>query len=89
MLENLKLELPNYLAKATDTSSGVKVIDWWLQHKDELPNWSSAAQMIALVQPSSAAVERVFSMLKAPFGPQQDNSLQDYIESSLILQYNN
>jgi len=70
VLENLKLELPNYLANATDTSSDVKVIDWWLQHKDELPHWSSAAQMIALVQPSSAAVERVFSMLKASFGPQ-------------------
>ena len=88
VLENLKLELPNYLAKATDSSSDIIVIDWWLQHKDELPHWSSAAQKIALVQPSSAAVERVFSMLKASFGPQQDNSLQDYIESSLMLQYN-
>ena len=88
LLENLKLELPNYVENATEISSDVEAIDWWLQHKDELPHWSSAAQMIALVQPSSAAVERIFSMLKASFGPQQDNSLQDYIESSLMLQYN-
>ena len=60
VLENLKLELPNRLAKVTDTSSDVKIIDWWLQHKDELPHWSSAAQKIALVQPSSAIVERIF-----------------------------
>ena len=41
-----------------------------------------------LVQPSSATSERVFSLLKASLGPQQDGSLQDYIESSLILQFN-
>ena len=88
ILENLKLEFPNYVAKAADTSPDVEVITWWLNHVEDLPHWSSAAQMVALVQPSSAAVERVFSILKASFGPQQDNSLQDYIESSLILQYN-
>ena len=88
VLENLKLEFPNYVAKAADTSADVEVINWWLNHVEDLPHWSSAAQMVALVQPSTAAVERVFSILKASFDPQQDNSLQDYVESSLILQYN-
>ena len=36
----------------------------------------------------TATSERVFSLLKASFGPQQDCSLQDYIESSLMLQFN-
>ena len=43
---------------------------------------------IILIQPSSAAAERVFSLLKASFNERQDGSLQDYIESSLMLQYN-
>ena len=44
--------------------------------------------MVALIQPSSGAVERVFSILTNTFGTQQDHSLQDYIEASLMLQYN-
>ena len=31
---------------------------------------------------------RVFSLLKASFNERQDGSLQDYIEASLMLQYN-
>ena len=41
-----------------------------------------------LVQPSSAAAEKVFSLLKASFNERQDGALQDYIETSLMLQYN-
>ena len=31
---------------------------------------------------------KVFSLLKNLFGLQQDNSLQDYVEASLMLQFN-
>ena len=44
--------------------------------------------MVALIQPLSGAVERVFSILTDTFSTQQDSSLQDYIEASLMLQYN-
>ena len=37
---------------------------------------------------ATSAVERVFSILTNAFSTQQDNSLQDYIEASLMLQYN-
>ena len=37
-----------------------------------------------LVQSSSADAKRVFSLLKPSFNDQQDNSLKDYIESSLM-----
>ena len=43
---------------------------------------------LTIVQPSSAASERVFSLLKASFNEQQDSALQDCLESSLMLQYN-
>ena len=85
ILDSLKSEFPQYIAKAADTSPDVDIILWWLDHSEELPNWSIAVQMVALVQPFSSAVERVFSILKASFGHLQDNSLQDYVESSLML----
>ena len=68
ILDSLKSEFPQYIAKAADTSPDVDIILWWLDHSEELSNWSIAAQMVVLVQPSSSAVERVFSILKATFG---------------------
>ena len=41
-----------------------------------------------LVQPSSAAAERVFSILNSYFGGDQVSSLEDYIESAVMLRYN-
>ena len=58
------------------------------ENSGDLPYWSAAAKML-LMQPSSASAERAFSLLNSTFGDQQDNSLQDYIESALMLQYNN
>ena len=40
------------------------------------------------IQPSSAAAERVFSLLQSSFGKQQEQSLEDYIELSVMMQYN-
>ena len=37
---------------------------------------------------SLAASERVFSLLNAFFSDQQQSSLQDYVETSIMLQYN-
>ena len=47
-----------------------------------------AAQKIIVVQPSSASAEHVFSLLACTFIDQQDSSPEDYIETSLILQFN-
>ena len=58
----------------------------WKLNTISLPRWSAAVRRALLVQPSSAAAERVFSLLQLSFGGQQDNSLQDYIEASLMLQ---
>ena len=41
-----------------------------------------------LIQPSSAAAERVFSLLNSSFKENQARALEDYIETSIILQYN-
>ena len=53
-----------------------------------LPHWSSAVRKVVLVQPSSATAERVFSMLNQSFGEQQQNALEDLVETTIMLQYN-
>lgn len=88
LLSNLKAELPHYLASAVGIGQDIDPMDWWSRHAETLPHWSAAASIALLVQPSSAAAERVFSLLKSSFGDLQDSSLQDYIEASLMLQFN-
>lgn len=88
LLDTLEAELPTYLAKVDSIDSAIDPLTWWKANAIELPTWPSVTADILLVQPSSAAAERVFSLLKASFGPQQDSALNDYIETSLMLQYN-
>ena len=83
----LKQELPAFRAAAEDVT-GIDPAKWWKNHADELPSWSSAAAKVLLVQPSSAAAERVFSLLQQAFQHQQDQALEDYVEASIMVQYN-
>ena len=87
VLSNLKAELPTYVAKADGVDPNLP-LRWWKNNCDFLPHWSALARQILLVQPSSAAAERVFSLLANSFGDQQTNALQDYIETSIMIQYN-
>ena len=65
-LEELKRELPLlplYMAKADGVSPELDKLEWWKNHQLELPNWSRACKTALLIQSSSAAAERVFSLL--------------------------
>ena len=88
IVDSLKTELPAYIAAAAGVSTEIDPISWWKNHATELPNWATAFRAVILVQPSSAAAERVFSILQR-FTAQQESSLEDYIELSIMLQYNN
>ena len=81
-------EFPLYIAAAEDVNISYDPLQFWKQHENDLPAWSQAARQILLAQPSSAASEQVFSLLRNSFGERQHSSLQDYIEASLMLQYN-
>lgn len=89
-MASLAQELPLYIAAA----DGVKVaceedkVNWWAAHRDTLPHWSALVKKLLLIQPSSAAAERVFSLLSNAFTSQQDSALQDYLEASVMLRYN-
>ena len=54
IIAGLKTELPLYLAKAADVNLYFDCLEWWERNCSELPNWSSAALKLLLVQPSSA-----------------------------------
>ena len=59
-ITNLKTKLPLYLAAVEDVSPTVDPTKWWKRHKEELPHWANAFRKVVLLQPSSAAAERVF-----------------------------
>ena len=40
-----------------------KKADWWRQNEDNLPHWAGVLKTVLLVQPSSAAAVRAFSLL--------------------------
>ena len=57
----------------------------WKSNAMELPKCDNAFRLVMLVQPSSAAAERVFSILQH-FTAQQQSSLEDYLELPVMLQ---
>ena len=58
-----------------------------LQAKTDFPAWFAAAKILVLLQPSSAAAERVFSLLEAMFGKKgcRGSSKADLKSTSLQL----
>lgn len=85
----LKQELPAYMAAAVQLPAEKNVQSWWAAHRSALPAWSSLVQKLLLLCPSSAATERVFSIMRNSFDKRQEAALSDYIEGSCMLQYNN
>jgi hypothetical protein len=96
-VDALKRELPTYLVRAgyARLESGVdaatksaQLAAWWAEEAKVLPAWSSLAADVFLIVPSSCAVERVFSILRTTFNDKQTTALEDYVETSVMLQYN-
>ena len=50
-----------------------------------ITHWSSAVMKVLLVQPSSAAAERVFSILNSTFNDSQEHALVDYLQACVML----
>ena len=87
-LSELKDEFPKYYVLAAEVSSDISSLDFWKDHTASIQIWSNTAQNVLLLQPSSAAAERVFSVLNNTFASKQLRALEDYVEASVMLQYN-
>jgi hypothetical protein len=73
LIDLLTIELPAYQIRAQ--AECVKLVaeqsnlwKFWVSHEQNLPNWSSCAKYVALIQPCSGCSERVFAMVKSLFG---------------------
>jgi hypothetical protein len=93
----LMADLPVYLARAAATpiqrnqDQEFEYEAWWAAYVGDaaMQGWYKAAIQVLILQPSSAAAERVFSMLKALMGDQQmARALEDYQEAALMSRYN-
>ena len=82
-------ELPTYLAAASGVDSDIDILPWWRTHLNELPEFGKVVRLVLHVCPSSAAAERVFSLFAHAFGDEQEHALEDYMETSVRLRYNN
>ena len=58
--DELKAELPTYLARVVGTEKSFNPLEWWKMNSSTLPHWSEAARKALLIQPSSVASESVF-----------------------------
>lgn len=89
IINNLKEELPVYLAAAEDVVIDAEHsrLQWW-KEQVKLPAWQSAAKLVFALLPSSAPAERVFSLMQASISHLQRRMLNDQLEISLMLQYN-
>ena len=52
------------------------------------PTWRWVVRVLLLIQPSSAAAERVFSLMRRNFNSENLQSKLDIIEATLMVQYN-
>lgn len=91
----LLAHLAEYTARAaanpvTLDDDGNACIDaWWNDAEVDCPHWFETAKQVMILQPSSAAAERIFSMLKAIMGDQQQaRAKEDYQEAAIMTRYN-
>jgi hypothetical protein len=90
IIPNLIRELPIYKQQADEVSGEVNdVLQWFFLRKNILPTFFEAVSIVSLFQPSSAAAERVFSMLRNLVDDTQQSSLADKTEVSAMIRYNN
>ena len=72
-------------AKGKDTFT---LLGFWQANEDAVPAFSYVLRAVLANAPNSIPPERVFSILNDTFGDDQDNSLADYVELALQLQFN-
>ena len=89
MVDGLKNEAQAAINECAGVGKITDVVNFWNPRRELLPWHAAATRRIALMQPSEASVERVFSRLKAHFSLAQMSSvLEDLVEAAIMLDYN-
>ena len=69
-------------------SVGLPILQFFERFSAHFPTWASFAEDVFILSPTSAAVERLFSLLRDKFDNKSKQSLIDYITASLMLRGN-
>ena len=86
--KQLVSEAPACIALANDIHHDIELMQRWRQNRSVLPNFTRLAFRAMLVQPSSACVERAFSQLRNLLTDRQEQTLEDAVELSVMLAFN-
>ena len=78
VVHNLELEKNDY--NIANADAGHDLWAFWYDNRLKLPFWYNVATGIALVQPSSAFMERVLSILRACLDERQETCYSDRIQ---------
>ena len=88
VISNLVGEKDEYYLAASVVDTDYDLWSFWRDNKTKLPHWYKVAKDIALIQPSSAFMERVFSILRSCMDQRQESSFSDRIGAAALLKYN-
>lgn len=97
LVEGLLRELPTYLATAAAAPPlnhdnigeyTEALLLWWRTHHPTMPAWAEAARIAFAMSCTSAASERVFSLVEGMFGADQVGTLADQLQAAVMLRYN-
>lgn len=93
VLEQLTKEPPLYYALTKSLPDrSIDSTDFWLCHKDDLPAWFNLVRVLWLIQPSSAMMDGVFSVMDNALGTHDltdDTAVpSDLFELTVQLAYN-
>jgi hypothetical protein len=93
VLRGLRTELSNYVAaanefQANDDEDEDPLWTFWRQNRQRLPLFFRAAREVAIAQPSSAAIERLFSYLTNGFNDNQKQALEGIKASQVMVRHN-
>ncbi|CAB1106310.1 unnamed protein product [Ectocarpus sp. CCAP 1310/34] len=87
MMDGLLKEKNDFYVAATDTDTDYDNMTFWSDNKKNLPTWHELVLDVVLLQPSSAFMERVFSILRCCFSERQESVYSDRICASALLKY--
>ncbi|CAB1101015.1 unnamed protein product [Ectocarpus sp. CCAP 1310/34] len=73
MVRGLLKEKEDYCMAASDTDAEYAHMAFWNDNKTKLPTWHALMLDVALLYPSSAFMERVFSILRCCFNERQES----------------
>ena len=88
VVHNLELEKADYNIAASNADAGHDLWAFCHDNRLKLSFWYNVAKDIALIQPSSVFMERVFSILRACLDERQETCYSDRIRASAFLKYN-